>query len=116
MKQTLYSKKDKIILKSNVHKSVINALIISGTILVYINLKINTEYGIPIEISISSLKHIIEENSDVKTIFVNNQTYFEICSNFEKIIIIKHKNNMSIMVNEAHGTYFILGKICQNIQ
>ena len=62
---------DKIIMPRNVHRSAINALIISGAIPVYVNPGVNKKLGIPLGMSVAEVKKAIEENPDAKAIFVN---------------------------------------------
>jgi arginine/lysine/ornithine decarboxylase len=100
---------DKIIMPRNVHKSAINALIISGAIPVYVNPGVNNELGIPLGMSIDELKRVVNENPDAKAIFVNNPTYYGICSDLKTITELAHHHNMYVLVDEAHGTHFYFG-------
>ncbi len=47
---------DKIIMPRNVHRSAINALIISGAVPVYVNPSINKQLGIPLGMSVADVK------------------------------------------------------------
>ena len=89
---------DKVILPRNVHKSVINALIISGAVPVFINPVIDDNLGIANGVTISSIEKAIEENSDVKAIFIINPTYYGVCSNLKEIVRIAHLKNVIVMV------------------
>ncbi|NLI91205.1 MAG: aminotransferase class I/II-fold pyridoxal phosphate-dependent enzyme [Peptococcaceae bacterium] len=101
---------DKIIMPRNVHKSAINALILCGAIPVYVNPGVNKELGIPLGMSIHEIKKAIDQNPDAKAIFVNNPTYYGICSDLKKITELAHRNNMVVLVDEAHGTHFYFGE------
>ena len=101
---------EKILLPRNVHRSVINALILGGAIPVYINPKTDKRLGIALGMSITELEEAIKKNPDAKAVFVNNPTYYGICSNLEEIVKLAHKNNMLVLVDEAHGTHFYFGK------
>lgn len=101
---------DKIIMPRNVHRSAINALIISGTIPVYVNPGVNKSLGIPLGMSIDEIKKAIKENPDAKAIFVNNPTYYGICSDLKTITELAHQHNMAVLVDEAHGTHFYFGE------
>ncbi|MDA8227713.1 MAG: aminotransferase class I/II-fold pyridoxal phosphate-dependent enzyme [Desulfitobacterium hafniense] len=100
---------DKIIMPRNVHRSAINALIISGAIPVYVNPGVNKNLGIPLGMSIDEVKKAIKENPDAKAIFVNNPTYYGICSDLRTITELAHQHNMYVLVDEAHGTHFYFG-------
>ena len=100
---------EKIIMPRNVHKSAINALVICGAIPVYVNPGVNSELGIPLGMSLNDIESVIEQHPDAKAIFVNNPTYYGICSDLERIVKIAHDNGMYLLADEAHGTHFYFG-------
>lgn len=100
---------DKIIMPRNVHKSAINALVLIGAIPVYINPGIHNELGISLGMSVEDIKKAVKENPDAKAIFVNNPTYYGICSDIEEIVKIAKEHNMYVLADEAHGTHFYFG-------
>ena len=101
---------DKLILPRNVHRSVINALVLNGAVPVYVNPKVNRGLGISLGMSLEDVKKAIAENPDAKAILVNNPTYYGICSNLKEICRIAHENNMLVLADEAHGTHFYFGE------
>ncbi len=101
---------DKIIMPRNVHRSVINSLILSGAEPVYINPQINNRLGISLGMSLNDIKNAIINNKDAKAVFVNNPTYYGICSNLTAITKFAHAHGMKVLVDEAHGTHFYFGK------
>ncbi|MGI6279397.1 MAG: aminotransferase class I/II-fold pyridoxal phosphate-dependent enzyme, partial [Acutalibacteraceae bacterium] len=103
-------KSEKIILPRNVHRSVINALVLCGAIPVYVNPQTHQRLGISLGMSMDEVIKVIEKNRDAKAILVNNPTYYGICSNLKVITRIAHKNNMKVLVDEAHGTHFYFGE------
>ena len=106
MVMTVCKRGEKIIMPRNVHRSAINALILSGAIPVYVNPGTNKKIGIPLGMSVEDVKRAIEENKDAKAILVNNPTYYGICSNLKEITSLAHKYGMKVLVDEAHGTHF----------
>jgi len=100
---------DKVIMPRNVHRSAINALIISGAIPVYVNPGVNKKLGIPLGMSVEDVKRAIAENPDAKAIFINNPTYYGICSDLKTITELAHRHNMYVLVDEAHGSHFYFG-------
>lgn len=101
---------DKVIMPRNVHRSAINALIISGAIPVYVNPGVNKMLGIPLGMSVTDVKKAIQENPEAKAIFINNPTYYGICSDLKTITELAHRHNMYVLVDEAHGTHFYFGE------
>ncbi len=101
---------DKIILPRNVHKSVIGALILSGAHPVYVNPGLDTRLGIPLGMSVADVKKAIDEHPDAKAVFVNNPTYYGVCSDIGKITNLAHAAGMLVLADEAHGTHFYFGE------
>ncbi|MFP4457821.1 MAG: aminotransferase class I/II-fold pyridoxal phosphate-dependent enzyme [Clostridia bacterium] len=99
-------KNDKIILPRNVHRSVINALILNGANPIYINPQFDPKLGISLGMDISDLKEAIRTHPDAKAILINNPTYYGICSNIEEIVKLAHQHDIRVLVDEAHGTHF----------
>lgn len=97
---------DKIILPRNVHYSVINAVIIAGAIPVYVNPSVHPKLGIALGMCVRDVEDCIGKNQDAKAIFLNNPTYYGICSDIESIVSIAHRYGMKVLVDEAHGTHF----------
>ncbi len=107
---TACKKGDKIILPRNVHRSVINALILGGAIPIYVNPEMDHRLGIALGMSIAAVKKAMEENPDAKAVLVNNPTYYGICSNLKEITKLAHEHNIMVLVDEAHGTHFYFGE------
>ena len=97
--------KDKIILPRNVHKSVLNALVLCGAEPVYVNPDVDERIGIALGMSIERVKEAIEQNPDAVAVFVNNPTYYGICSDIKSIVELAHSHGMQVLVDEAHGTH-----------
>lgn len=101
---------DKIIMPRNVHRSAINALILTGAVPVYVNPEVNNQLGIALGMSVEQVERAIRENPQAKAIMVNNPTYYGICSDLMKIVKLAHEHNMLVLVDEAHGTHFYFGE------
>ena len=101
---------DKIILPRNVHRSVINALVLCGAIPVYVNPEVNHELGISLGMKREQVAKAIQENPDAVAVLVNNPTYYGICSDLEAIVKMAHDAGMYCLADEAHGTHFYFGE------
>ena len=97
---------DEIILPRNVHRSAINALVVCGAVPVYINPGTDRKLGIPLGMSVESVKATIAAHPSAKAILVNNPTYYGICSNLPEIVRLAHEAGMRVLADEAHGTHF----------
>lgn len=98
--------KDKIILPRNVHKSVINALILSGAVPIFVKPDIDPLTGISNGVPVEEYAKAIEQNPDAKVVFAINPTYFGLVSDLKAIAALAHKHGMIAMADEAHGTHF----------
>lgn len=101
---------DKIILPRNVHKSVINGLILSGAVPIFIQPIIDQHLGIANDVSFDSVKNAIDANLDATALFLINPTYFGVVSDLKTITEYAHKNNLTVMTDEAHGAQFYFSK------
>ena len=100
---------DKIILPRNVHRSAINALVLCGAKPVYVNPDVDQHLGISLGMKVEQVKEAIRENPDAVAVFVNNPTYYGICSDLRTIVETAHEYGMKVLVDEAHGTHFYFG-------
>ena len=101
---------DKIILPRNIHKSVINALVLCGAVPVYAETKVDHRIGIALGVSVEEMRRVIEENPDAKAVFLNNPTYYGICSDIKAIVEMAHEKGMKALADEAHGTHLYFGE------
>ncbi|MCM1298277.1 MAG: aminotransferase class I/II-fold pyridoxal phosphate-dependent enzyme [Firmicutes bacterium] len=101
---------DKIILPRNVHRSVINAMVLCGAVPVYVNPAVDKRLGIALGMSVGDVEAAIRDNPDAKAILVNNPTYYGICSDIKTITDLAHKHGMLMLADEAHGTHFYFGE------
>ena len=101
---------DEIILPRNVHRSVLNALVLCGAVPVYVNPAGDKRLGIPLGMRVEDVRRAIKENPDAKAVFVNNPTYYGICSDLRSIVKLAHEHGMLCLVDEAHGTHFYFGE------
>lgn len=103
-------KGDKIILPRNVHRSVINALVLCGAEPVYVNPDVDARLGISLGMSVAQVENAICENPDAVAVMVNNPTYYGICSDISAIVKLAHSHGMLVLADEAHGTHFYFGE------
>lgn len=101
---------DKIILPRNVHRSVINALVLCGAIPVYVNPEVDCRLGISLGMQREQVAKAIAEHPDAVAVFVNNPTYYGVCSDLRAIVKMAHEAGMYCLADEAHGTHFYFGE------
>ena len=94
---------DKIILPRNVHKSMINALVLCGAIPVYVNPDVDKRLGISLGMKRDAVAKAIRENPDAVAVVVNNPTYYGVCSDLRAIVKMAHDAGMLCLADEAHA-------------
>ena len=93
---------DKIILPRNVHKSVINALVLCGAIPVYVNPEVDNKLGISLGMQVAEVEKAIKENPEAVAVLVNNPTYYGICSDLRTIVQVAHAHKMLVLVDDLY--------------
>lgn len=106
---TVCKRGDEIILPRNVHRSVINALVLCGAIPVYVNPEVDKRLGIALGMKREQVEKAIKEHPKAVAVLVNNPTYYGICSDLKAIVYMAHKAGMLCLADEAHGTHFYFG-------
>ncbi len=96
----------------NVHKSVINALILSGGIPIFVAPDVDQDTGIANGVPTENYVKAMDENPDTKAIFVAKSTYFFITSDLKAICEEAHKRGIIVIVDEAHGAHLHLMTAC----
>ena len=100
---------DEIILPRNVHRSVINALVLCGAIPVYVNPEVDSRLGISLGMKREQVQKAIEAHPNAVAVLVNNPTYYGICSDLRAIVKMAHDAGMLCLADEAHGTHLYFG-------
>lgn len=106
---TVCKRGDKIILPRNVHRSVINALVLCGAKPVYVNPEVNQRLGISLGMETAQVEQAILDHPDAVAVLVNNPTYYGICSDLSAIVKLAHSHGMKVLADEAHGTHLYFG-------
>lgn len=97
---------DKIILPRNVHKSIVNGLILSGAVPEYVMPEIDDDLEIANQPSLEDFKKAILHYPSAKAVFVINPTYFGSVSNLKEIVEFAHEHHMAVICDEAHGAHY----------
>ena len=101
---------EEIILPRNCHKSVINALILSGAIPVFVMPQFDKNLEISNQPTIDDYIDKINKHPNAKAIFVINPTYFGSTNDLKKLAEVAHEKNMLCLADEAHGAHLAFHK------
>lgn len=97
---------EKIIVQSNVHKSVIDGLFLAKAKPVYINPELISQLGIAGSINRQVLADMLEKNSDAKAVLLTNPNYYGAGVDLTEIANLVHQYKIPLLVDEAHGAHF----------
>lgn len=95
---------DEIIVARNSHRSVLTGTILTGSKPDWLMPKKLDDWAIYGAICPDELKNKLDENKNVKFVWVTNPTYEGVVSDIGKIAQICHSHNVPLIVDEAHGS------------
>lgn len=101
---------DKIIVPRNVHKSITNALVLSGVIPIYVAPQIDPNLEIANQPTLEDYKKAITRFPSAKAVVVINPTYFGVIMDLRALVEIAHQHGMAVIVDEAHGAHYYFSK------
>ncbi|MCF0132969.1 MAG: aminotransferase class I/II-fold pyridoxal phosphate-dependent enzyme [Blautia sp.] len=97
----------KILIARNCHKAVYHGICLRDLQPLYVFPEIlNSAIGLNGEIAPTKVRKILEEHPDVQAVLITSPTYDGIVSDVRTIAEIVHKNNIPLIVDEAHGAHF----------
>lgn len=97
---------DKLIVPRNVHSSAISGLILAGAVPIYISPNYSSQWDMPTDVAVESIKVALQEHPDAKAVLIVSPTYQGVCSNLSAIAALTHRHNIPLIVDEAHGPHF----------
>ena len=102
----------KIILARNVHKSVINGIVLAGLEPIWLDVDFLTEWGIFSKVNMDNLEKILSNEKDIAGCVIVSPTYEGVISDIASISELCHRNNFPLVLDEAHGAhlYFLKPK------
>lgn len=97
---------DKIIVDRICHKAVIDAIMLNGLEVVFIDREFNDKLGFHGGIDTYTLERVLSTNSDAKAIVVTSCTHYGVVTNMYEISELADKYGMLILADESHGAHF----------
>ncbi len=97
---------DKVLLPRNIHKSALNGLILCGAVPVYVETELLSKEGITANVKVDAIELALNQQPDIKALFLLNPTYYGFVADLEEIIKLCHQRNVLVLVDEAHGAHF----------
>lgn len=98
----------KVLMGRNAHKSAYHAVYLGRMQPVYVMPQVVEEYGFAGGILPEDIEKALEEETDVKAVFLTSPTYDGMLSDVERIAEICHARQIPLIVDEAHGAHLPL--------
>jgi len=98
---------DTVIVPRNCHKSVWDALVLSGARPVYVWPGYDEERDLATQVSPEDVRLAIEQNPQAGAMMIVNPSYYGLAPRLEEICSILDEHGIVSLVDEAHGTHFV---------
>lgn len=99
-----------ILVQRNCHKSVFHAVDLAGAEPVYLAPDIDEAMHVPTHVPLDTIKKALAAYPDAKGLVLTNPTYYGHSADLTEIISVAHHYGIPVLVDEAHGAHFVLGK------
>ncbi len=103
------SEDDTVLVQRNGHKSVLNALRLAKASPVFLEPDYDRDWKTVAGISLETVKQAIQEHPNVKAIILTYPNYYGMVYDLAGIIKLAHSYQIPVLVDEAHGSHFIIG-------
>lgn len=96
---------DKVLIASNSHPCHFNAVRLAGARALTFDLKIDEEWGVPLEVDPNVIDYYLSRYN-IRTVIITSPTYEGIISDIEEIKAICERHEAFLIVDEAHGALY----------
>ncbi|WP_071393090.1 aminotransferase class I/II-fold pyridoxal phosphate-dependent enzyme [Bacillus tuaregi] len=100
---------DTVLVQRNCHKSILNGLELTGAKAVFLGPDYHAEWAVLGGVSSEVIQKAMKAYPEAKAVILTYPNYYGMVNELEEIIKLAHSRNMSVLVDEAHGTHFISG-------
>lgn len=96
---------DGIIVPREAHKSVLNGIVLSGAVPVYMESHFAQKEDVTLGPTVDDLKRAIEKRPDAKAVVFTYPTYDGVCCDLKALTEVAHEKGLYVLVDEAHGAH-----------
>ncbi len=99
-----------VLVQRNCHKSIMNALIIAGAKPIFLSPEYDEWGQVPTYVHEREAIKALEMYPEAKAIILSNPSYYGHTYDLKNIIKYSHEKGIPVLVDEAHGAHFGVGK------
>ncbi len=99
---------DELIVQRNSHQSVFHGCLLGGVTPRYLMPEVEAETGMILGVNEDNVQEALDQWPETKGVLLTTPNYYGITSNIKAIVNILHEKNKPLLVDEAHGSHFIL--------
>lgn len=97
---------DILLLQRNVHKSVLNGLMLAGAKAVFLDPEIDEGSGLAVIPSLETIRAALTAYPEAKGVLITSPNYYGMSSSLREIADLCHGYHIPLLVDEAHGAHF----------
>lgn len=101
---------DIILVQRNCHKSIMNAIRLVKARPIFLEPEFEKLWGIASEVSYDIVEQAICLYPDAKGLILTYPNYYGMTYDLKAIINLVHRNQIPVLIDEAHGAHFIIGE------
>lgn len=98
-----------VLVQRNSHKSIINAIRLSGAKPVFLSPRMDEAYGVPSYVETETVKEAVKRFPEAKALILTNPNYYGITADLREAVELAHREGIPVLVDEAHGAHFVPG-------
>lgn len=103
---TVCQRGDLLIVQRNVHKSVINGLMLAGARAVFLSPRYESRSGLAGCVDPKDIEEALNCYPEAKGVLLTNPNYYGMGLNLTEIAAMVHRRGIPLLVDEAHGAHF----------
>jgi len=101
---------DLVFVPRNSHRCVMNGLILSGAVPIFLPVDFDDKFKIPLNLKIETVRQAIKKFPEAKALIITSPNYYGVATDLQKISELIHAARMILLVDEAHGAHLQFNK------
>lgn len=96
---------DLVFVPRNSHRAVLNGLILSGAVPIFLPINFDADLKIPLNLTLDTLRQAIKKFPNAKALIATSPNYYGVAADLKNFAEILHAAGMFLLVDEAHGAH-----------